>query len=49
MEKPEESGKQTAKKIIKKYYKIRREKAYQKLVDITNHNQFLMKAELNKF
>ena len=33
MEKPKESGKQTAKKIIKKYDKIRREKAYQKLVD----------------
>ena len=34
MEKPEEFGKQAAKKIIKKYDKIRHEKAHQMLVDI---------------
>ena len=33
MEKPKEFGKQAAKKIIKKYDKIRCEKAYQRLVD----------------
>ena len=43
MEKPEESGKQTAKKIIKKYDKIRCEKAYEKLVDIHEKKEKIKK------
>ena len=46
MKKPKGSGKQAAKKIIKKYDKIRHEKAYQMLVDTREKRKKQRKIEI---
>ena len=46
LKKQKRSGKKTAKKLIKKYDRIRREKAYQKLVDTREKRKKQKKIEL---